>query len=165
MRGTTFYAALAAACLALPALPGHADAQRKIECESQAGRRTVCEADTRGGVYLQDRDSDAPCVYGRSWGYTSTAVWVSNGCRGDFVVGLPPVATPRQPLSAAEALRLCRNTAAARLDLRDPAQVHVDVRPPDAQGARTVGWSTGGRSGSCRVSASGVVTGWSVRGA
>lgn len=164
MRKTMLCTALAAASLAVSALPGRADAQRKIECESQAGRRTLCEADTRGGVYLHERESDAPCTYGRTWGYTPTAVWVSNGCRGEFIVDLPPVVTPRQPLSAADALRICRNTAAARLDLANPSAVRIDVQPPDAQGGRAIGWSTGGRSGTCRVSSTGQVTGWTVRG-
>lgn len=163
MTKTTFYAALAAACLASAALPGHAEAQTEIECESQEGRRTVCEADTRGGVYMEEQESVAPCVYGRTWGYTRTAVWVSDGCRGEFVVDRPPAVTPRQPLSAADALRICRNTAAARLGLTDPSGVQVEVSPPDARGARVTGWSAGGHSGTCRVSATAEVTGWTVR--
>jgi len=158
-----FRTALAAACLAAWALPGRAAAQHKIECESQAGGRTVCEADTRGGVYLHDRDSRAPCVYGRTWGYTRNAIWVSNGCRGDFIVDPPPAMSPPLPLSAADALRVCRNTAAARMDLENPAAVHVEVSPPDNRGSRVVGWSTqGGRSGTCRVSPTAEVTGWTV---
>ncbi|HEX6749535.1 MAG TPA: DUF3011 domain-containing protein [Longimicrobium sp.] len=161
MRRTTFCAALSAACLVL--LPFRAHAQRKIECESQAGRRTMCEADTRGGVYLHERESAAPCTYGRTWGYTGSAVWVSDGCRAEFIVDLPPVVAPQRPLSAADALRVCRNAAAARLGLTDPSAVRIDVQPPDAQGGRAIGWSIGRRSGTCRVSATGQVTGWTVR--
>jgi hypothetical protein len=166
MSRTMFRTALAAACLAACALPGRAAAQHKLECDSHGGGRTVCETDTRGGVYLHDRDSRAPCVFGRTWGYTRTAVWVSNGCRGDFTVDLPPAVSPPRPLSDADALRVCRNTAAARLDLEEPGEVHVEAGPPDARGSRVVEWSAeGGRSGRCRVSPTAEVTGWTNRSA
>jgi hypothetical protein len=164
MRKTTLYAALGVACLGLGALPGHASAQRKIRCDSQVDRRTQCEADTRGGVYLHEQKSSAPCLYDRTWGYTPTAVWVANGCRGEFMVDIPPVGSGSSPISPADAMRICRNTVAARLTIPDPTVVRVDIYPPDDQAGRSVGWTTSnGYAGSCRVSATGEVTGWTIR--
>jgi len=38
-------------------------------------------------VRIGRRLSDAPCVQGRSWGYDNRGVWVSQGCRAEFIVG------------------------------------------------------------------------------
>ena len=35
---------------------------------------------------LIDRMSDAPCSFGRSWGYNRREIWVDNGCRAVFEV-------------------------------------------------------------------------------
>lgn len=143
------------------ALPGEAGAQQTITCSSQDERRTTCAADTRGGAYLSRQISRAPCEYDRTWGYTPGGIWVSNGCRAEFVVDIPPATTP---ISAADALRVCRNTVAARMAMTNPSVVRVEIHPPDDQDGRSVGWSTSdGRAGSCRVNANGEVTGWLVR--
>lgn len=164
MKKSTLYAAFAAACLGLAGMPDHASAQRRINCESQQHRRAACEADTRGGVFLRQQNSLATCTYGQSWGYTANAVWVTNGCRGEFVVDIPPAGSGSMAISPDDALRICRNTVAARLSLTDPTVVRVDIFPPDDQDGRSIGWVTSdGRGGSCRVSASGEVTGWTVR--
>jgi hypothetical protein len=60
---------------------------RNIRCESESRRTRNCIVDTRGGVRISRRLSDAPCVQGRSWGYDSRSVWVSQGCRAEFIVG------------------------------------------------------------------------------
>jgi hypothetical protein len=62
-------------------------AGQTFRCESQDGRMRRCSVDTRYGVRLSRRLSDSPCVQGRSWGYDNSGVWVSNGCRAEFVTG------------------------------------------------------------------------------
>lgn len=58
-----------------------------VRCESNDNRTKYCNADTRGGVRLSRRLSDAQCIQGRSWGYDSRRIWVSRGCRAEFVTG------------------------------------------------------------------------------
>ena len=63
------------------------DSGYNIYCASDDGRRNVCPTDTRGGVELIRKRSDASCEFGRSWGYTPRGVWVDRGCRADFQIG------------------------------------------------------------------------------
>lgn len=58
-----------------------------FRCESQDERTRHCRADTRGGVRMIRQLSDSPCIQGRSWGYDNSGVWVSRGCRAEFVAG------------------------------------------------------------------------------
>jgi hypothetical protein len=58
-----------------------------IYCASDDGRRNVCPTDTRGGVQLVRKRSDASCDYGRTWGYDRRGIWVDRGCRADFQIG------------------------------------------------------------------------------
>lgn len=58
-----------------------------FRCESQDNRMRRCNVDTRYGVSISRRLSDAPCVQGRSWGYDRSGVWVDDGCRAEFVTG------------------------------------------------------------------------------
>ena len=66
--------------------PGGATGQ-VFRCESQDNRMQRCNADTRYGVRINRQLSGSACVEGRSWGYDNTGVWVSNGCRAEFVTG------------------------------------------------------------------------------
>lgn len=59
----------------------------RFRCESQDNRTRHCRADTRGGVRIVRQLSDSPCIQGRSWGYDNNGVWVSRGCRAEFVAG------------------------------------------------------------------------------
>ncbi|HEX8431767.1 MAG TPA: DUF3011 domain-containing protein [Longimicrobium sp.] len=78
----------AAATLALGfAAPSRAAAQQTITCTSTGYDRTNCNVDTRGGVTLARRLSEAPCDRNRTWGTTSRGIWVSRGCRAEFRVG------------------------------------------------------------------------------
>ena len=61
-----------------------------IHCVSRPGERTDCPADTSKGVALVRSTGEAPCLLGKTWGYTDRAIWVSDGCGGDFFAGLPP---------------------------------------------------------------------------
>lgn len=58
-----------------------------VRCESTDGHTRHCDMDTRGGVFLSRRLSDASCTQGRNWGYDSRGVWVTGGCRGEFTTG------------------------------------------------------------------------------
>lgn len=55
-----------------------------IRCQSNKGHIERCAADTRGGVQLVRKLSDAACIQGRSWNYDRGGIWVSQGCRADF---------------------------------------------------------------------------------
>ncbi|HEX9893565.1 MAG TPA: DUF3011 domain-containing protein [Gemmatimonadales bacterium] len=63
-----------------------ADNGERVNCASP-GRYVRCPAETRRGVTLIRRLSDAPCVEGRSWGAESGFIWVNRGCRAEFMVG------------------------------------------------------------------------------
>lgn len=58
---------------------------RRFRCESNDNRTRYCSTDTRYGVRLVRQLSRNACVEGRSWGVTRNSVWVSRGCRAEFV--------------------------------------------------------------------------------
>lgn len=58
-----------------------------LDCASTERRTVHCPIDTRGGVALIRQHSRAACIEGHSWGWDRHGVWVSEGCRGQFVVG------------------------------------------------------------------------------
>lgn len=58
---------------------------RRFRCESTDNRTKYCSTDTRYGVRLVRQLSRNACVEGRSWGVTRNSVWVSRGCRAEFV--------------------------------------------------------------------------------
>jgi len=58
-----------------------------LRCESTDNNTRHCDVDTRGGVFLSRRLSDAPCTEGRTWGYDNRGIWVTGGCRAEFSVG------------------------------------------------------------------------------
>jgi|GEM_PF-2671095 len=60
---------------------------RRVTVESDNGHYQSRRVDTRGGVRLVRKLSDAPCIYGRSWGFDRDRVWVDDGCRAVFEVG------------------------------------------------------------------------------
>jgi hypothetical protein len=66
--------------------PGYGDGQ-VVRCDSNGSRTVRCNADTRGGVSLVRRLSQASCIEGRNWGYDRYGIWVSGGCRGEFQTG------------------------------------------------------------------------------
>jgi hypothetical protein len=57
-----------------------------ISCSSKPGERNHCDADTSKGVVLTRSHGDAPCLLGKSWGYDTEGVWVSDGCSAEFLV-------------------------------------------------------------------------------
>ena len=56
-----------------------------VRCSSD-GRRTYCDADTRGGVRLLRQFEGRECRQGESWGFDRRCIWVDRGCRGEFVL-------------------------------------------------------------------------------
>jgi hypothetical protein len=82
-----------------PAAPAAQSPASPVACESKAGDRTHCNADTSGGVVLVRSTGTAECLLGKTWGYDQTGVWVSEGCSAEFMLGQPagaaaPTATP-----------------------------------------------------------------------
>jgi Protein of unknown function (DUF3011) len=61
--------------------------QVRVNCQSQAGERQHCTADTRAGVVLVSSKGTAPCLLGKTWGYDDSGIWVSDGCSGEFQAG------------------------------------------------------------------------------
>lgn len=55
-----------------------------VRCESQDGRSRRCAIGGRGARLVRQL-SDTRCIEGRNWGYDSGSVWVSDGCRAEFV--------------------------------------------------------------------------------
>lgn len=58
-----------------------------VVCNSSAGERNSCPADTSAGILLVKSTGTAACLLGKTWGYDDTGVWVSEGCGGEFFVG------------------------------------------------------------------------------
>ena len=67
--------------------PGASSAGQRFRCESIDGRRNYCRANTAGGVALSRQISQTRCLRGSTWGYDGGGVWVSQGCRAEFVAG------------------------------------------------------------------------------
>jgi DUF3011 family protein len=72
-----------------------------VACESKPGERVECAADTSKGIVLLRSTGDAPCLLGKTWGYSETKVWVSDGCSAVFGTGAvaAPETTKPKPLS------------------------------------------------------------------
>ena len=68
-----------------------------LTCASKPGTRQECPADTSRGVVLRRSSGESACLLGKTWGYTDTAVWVADGCVGEFIVaaGITEVETPK----------------------------------------------------------------------
>lgn len=58
----------------------------RVFCESKDGRRAVCAANTRMGIAVVRQVSDAPCVLNSTWGYDTDGIWVTSGCRAEFIL-------------------------------------------------------------------------------
>jgi hypothetical protein len=70
-----------------------------LVCESQDGRPRQCAADIRGDVRLVRQLSRSECVEGRTWGVIRGGIWVSDGCRGEFLVAGWPRDARSAPVS------------------------------------------------------------------
>ncbi len=64
-----------------------ANVGERVTCAGDG--RTECPADTRHGVTLSRKLSQAACTEGTSWGYGNNVIWVDRGCRAEFQVKGP----------------------------------------------------------------------------
>jgi len=71
-----------------------------VSCASVSGERQHCPAYTDNGVVLLRSTGTAACLLGRSWGYDSQGVWVTEGCAAEFGVGSSAAATPATEAAA-----------------------------------------------------------------
>ena len=60
-----------------------------VPCTSQPGQRQHCNADTSQGVTLARSTGESACLFGKTWGFDATGIWVSDGCSGNFLTGAP----------------------------------------------------------------------------
>lgn len=58
---------------------------RTLRCESSDGHTKECPADASGGARLLKQLSKSPCIEGETWGRTRRSIWVTEGCRGEFL--------------------------------------------------------------------------------
>src|SRR5262249_1494500 len=63
------------------------DSERMVRCESTDEAVKRCTVDTRRGVRMLRQLSEVPCGEGRSWGVDKDGIWVSHGCRAEFLTG------------------------------------------------------------------------------
>lgn len=60
--------------------------ERVITCSDDSGNGAHCRAITNGGVDLVRQRSGSPCIENQTWGVDNSGIWVSHGCRADFVL-------------------------------------------------------------------------------
>lgn len=63
-----------------------------VRCESRDGGMTRCRMDTRNGVEMARQLSDSVCIRNSQWGLYGEGVWVTQGCRAEFVARRPATA-------------------------------------------------------------------------
>jgi hypothetical protein len=80
-----------------------AEASPVVRCESTAGERSTCPADSSHGVALARSFGLTPCLLGNTWGYDDTGIWVTNGCSGEFLLGQAATDTASGGAAAAAA--------------------------------------------------------------
>jgi len=78
-----------------------------VVCESNGGRST-CKARPYSRITLVRQLSNQPCDEGGSWGYDPERgeVWVDQGCRGEFIVGVSKEGAKTETL---DAIVVCRS--------------------------------------------------------
>ncbi|MCC6918896.1 MAG: DUF3011 domain-containing protein [Alphaproteobacteria bacterium] len=137
------------------AFGGTASADFQMTCESQGNMYRFCSVDTQRGVRLDRQISKAPCVYGTTWGYYRSGIWVNFGCRARFIImtgyddndGRPPQSNVDRiidrreladlvdddryerrnyPNGKADAVRACAAAAANYSDNRYAREIDID---------------------------------------
>jgi Protein of unknown function (DUF3011) len=61
-------------------------AEKTIYCADDSGNGRHCSAITAGGVDMVRQRSGSPCIQNSTWGVDLSGIWVSHGCRADFVL-------------------------------------------------------------------------------
>ncbi|WP_146151901.1 DUF3011 domain-containing protein [Ahniella affigens] len=59
---------------------------QRVICESYKGRYNYCGVGSVRNAELVYQMSNSSCVYRQSWGFDRGGVWVSRGCRAEFLV-------------------------------------------------------------------------------
>ena len=74
-----------------------------VRCESRDNRSRTCAMSVgrNNGIRLVRQLSDTPCIEGRNWGVSRNGVWVSGGCRAEFVVSRGRVVVENGKFNAA----------------------------------------------------------------
>lgn len=67
-------------------LAASAFAQSTVSCSAHGQARQFCRAETQNGVLLTQDHSHGACRYGSTWGFNARGIYVSGGCRADFLV-------------------------------------------------------------------------------
>lgn len=67
-------------------IPMTSSTRSTVVCESQNNALNRCAANTIYGVTLARQLSNNMCVRGQTWGYDADGIWVTRGCRGEFVL-------------------------------------------------------------------------------
>jgi hypothetical protein len=57
-----------------------------FNCSSNDGRLHSCRVNTNAPIQFYRQVSDAQCIPGETYGIDQGGVWVTNGCRADFVI-------------------------------------------------------------------------------
>lgn len=57
-----------------------------LVCESKQYKKQVCPVPVRAHVQLKKKLGRAECRFNASWGYDYGEIWVSQGCRAEFLV-------------------------------------------------------------------------------
>jgi hypothetical protein len=104
----------------------------QVSCDSDAFRYQFCG--TNGPVMsaeLVRQRSRSACVQGRSWGWRSDGIWVSEGCQGDFRIqtGFRPIPPPGPGLTVCESLEYRYNFCGTGR-IRDAQLVNQRSRSP-----------------------------------
>ena len=76
----------------------------RISCESRNFQRNYCSTGERiTSVRLVHQQSRSACIEGRTWGYDSSGIWVTQGCAGEFEFkrSSRPVPTPGRQIACA----------------------------------------------------------------
>lgn len=60
-----------------------------VRCQSRDMRTEYCSIDSRYRVRLINQLSQNACIEGQTWGQDFRGIWVSNGCRGEFMLDSP----------------------------------------------------------------------------
>lgn len=58
----------------------------RVICESHKNRYAYCDVGGIRNAELVRQYSSSSCVYRRTWGYDRGGVWVTQGCRAEFLV-------------------------------------------------------------------------------
>jgi hypothetical protein len=153
----------AVALIALVAIPRASAQTGTVRCESRGNDRQQCAVEREARVELARQLSEAPCREQANWGAGPGFIWVSGGCRADFLVTATRAsqgngaATPMQ-------LRACQSEADRRL----PGYTYQQIRTEaiSSQGNTSwVRWSAGSTGGRCLVEANGRVLEFTTDGA